>query len=363
MALRQMGIARMGPFRPKYDLTPGGKVGRPKLLHNGTGHGLTGGGGLNAKGTGGGIKVSQNMKPMQRQLRKSKYQSNKFNAMKINERDKNRAKRAELKTKTVGGTPMNPHPVGNFMYGNNQWGSINNGGLVDWTSTKPRAGRPTIGFQQALPWLQRTPHMKTVAQQFLAKRQAPPAWYIDPIYAANKAQVSLGYNNAVDADRHGRAQLGFDYTNSLEDLTKDYEGSEQEASASAANNNIAGSGIAAQALSELAEAFMTAKNRNQRQMELTTNEMDTGLTNATAEKNITMTSEQSKAKERWRSTHQGQTAPATKANTTWKEGGIQYRANAKGIPMTANQKPKFKSFKSFKDAHGNVVKTKAKGKK
>lgn len=357
MALRQMGIARMGNYRPKHDAVQrGGKTGRPKLLHNGTGHGLTGGGGLNAKGTGGGIKVNSAMKPMQRQLRKSKYQSNKFNAMKINEREKNRAKRAEAKTQTQAGPTMNPHPVGSFMYGNNQWGSINKLGKVDWTATKPMHGKPIIAFQQALPWLQRNPHMRTVAQQFLSKRQAPPAWYIDPIYAREKASADLLKNQELADLSHRETQSSFDFTNAMDDMARDYDQSVGETNLRMSSGNMAGSGISAAALGEIAEALNLAKTQNIRQMEIENTDIERLRKQADTAHGVSTNSSSEMAKERWKATHQGQKPPKSKANTSWTENGIRYRANSHGVPMTANQgKPKFKSFKSFKDAKGNIV--------
>lgn len=356
MALRQMGIARMGNYRPKFDaVNQGGKTGRPKLLHNGTGHGLTGGGGLNAKGTGGGIKVNSAMKPMQRQLRKSKYAANKFNAMKINERDKNRHKRAELKTRTTGGTRMNPHPVGNFMYGHNQWGSINAQGKVDWTGQAPQKGRPIIGFQQALPWLQRTPHMRQVAQQYLSRRAVPPAWYVDPLYTRQKAVAKLIQDREMADISHNRSQTQFDYTNSLRDLKTDYDENLGQTNSAIGSNNIAGSGVAAAQLGKLAEALGVAEMQNQRQMELTNNQLDAQKLLSENAYNTTLTAEQGVAKERWQATHQGQ-KPPTKPKAIL---GHAIRYNEHGVPMTANQaKPKFKSFKSFKNAQGQIVRKK-----
>ncbi len=362
MALRQMGIARMGNYRPKFDaINAGGKTGRPKLLHNGSnGNGITGGGGLNAKGTGGGIKVDKSMRPMQRQLRKSKYQANKHNAMKINEREKNRVKRNEAKTRTTGGTRMNPHPTGSFMYGNNQWGSINKLGKVDWTAQKPMAGKPVIGFNQALPWLQRTPHMRTQAQQFLKKRAAKPAFYADPIMGSEKAQLQLGHNRGLSDIQHAEKQNEFDYTTSLDNLKRDYGENVAVSNSAIGAAGMADSGVASAQLGDLASKLLATEleNKRQRDLQVTDASRQTGLVQS--EFDVGVQQAELMARERWAATHQGMKAPAVrKPGQQWKEGGFNYRMNAQGIPMTYNQPkpaaPKFKSFRTFTNGAGQVV--------
>lgn len=360
MALRQMGIARMGPYRPKASaVQEGGKVGRPKLLHNGTGHGLTGGGGLNAKGTGGGIKVNKAMRPLQRQLRKNKYQSNKHNAHAENKRQRDRAKRADEKTRTVGGPPMNPHPVGHFMYGNDQWGVVHKGGQVDWTSTKPRAGKAIIGLNEALPWLKRTPHMTKLAQQFLSARKAEPAVYHDPIYARNMAMAKLNRDNELANLSNQKSQVGHDFDWSLKGLNQDYGESVADQNAALGAYNMADSGHANASLGELASSLQNALKQNEAQKLLADTEISTGESQANTGFSVGKDAEEGMARERWQATHQGQKLPASKNKKIYTEGGITYRTNEHGVPQTwtqkkAAKKPKFPGAKTYKGPNGEV---------
>jgi hypothetical protein len=357
MALKQMSLARMGQYRPPVRaIGDGGKTGRMKLLHNGTGHGLTGGGGLNAKGTGGGIKVSKEMKPMQRQLRKSKYASNKFNAMKINEREKNRAKRAEEKTNTTGGTPMNPHPTGSFMYGNNQWGYINPRGMVDWTSQKPKAGRPVIGFNQALPWLQRNPQGRQVAQQYLQQRKVAPAQYHDPLYTRYMANARLAKENALADARHQQSQVNHEFDYAVKGLQQDYSDNTHQANAELGAGNIASSGQATSMLSEIARLFELAQAKNQAQKALSDTEISTAMQQASTGFDVEKAGQESMARERWLATHQGQKLAPSKNNKVYNEGGITYRQNQWGVPQTWTQaKAAAKKTKTFTAGNGKVL--------
>lgn len=362
-----MGIARMGNYRPKFDaVNQGGSKGRPKLLHNGAnGNGITGGGGLNAKGTGGGIKVDKSMRPMQRQLRKSRYAANKNNAMKINEREKNRVKRNEAKTRTVGGTRMNPHPTGSFMYGNNQWGTINQRGKVDWTAQKPMQNKPVIGFNQALPWLQRTPHMRQVAQQQLKGRAQRPAFYMDPIMAQEKAQLDLGKTRNLSDIQHAEAQNQFDYTTAIGNLQTNYADQVGVSNTAIGSANMADSGVGAAQLGDLASKLLATETENKRQRDLQVSDAARQTTLATGEFDSGVQNAELMARERWAATHQGQKAPVVrKAKDIWTEGGVQYRMNEQGIPTTYGQAkpaaPKFKSFKTFTNGQGKIV---PKGKK
>lgn len=351
MALKQMSMARMGPYRSKFGgVNEGGKTGRPKLLHNGTGHGLTGGGGLNAKGSGGGIHVSASMKPMQRQLRKSRYAANKNNAMKINERQKNAAKRADAKTRTTGGPRMNPHPVGNFMYGQGQWATIGQGGMVNWNATKPMAGKPTIGFNEALPWLRSNPAWTTWQKAHLSggQRRVAPAAYWDPTYFRNKGTTNLEYNTALAQLGQQKNQLQHDYDWSLKDLDTDYQANTGDVAAAASQGNIAGSGISAHALGELARQLGSAQAKNLEQYNLSTTENSAGMTQAKQAHDLQISNEESGARERWMATHQGEKLPASRKGQIYNEGGVTYRQNAQGIPMT------WKQAKAAKPLHPNA---------
>lgn len=319
---------------------------------------------MNAKGTGGsGIKIKTEFNPMKRQLRKSKYASNKFNAKKMNQRERDREKRADAKTRTVGGSPMAQHPIGNFMYGQDQWGYINPKGLVDWTSTKPRAGRPVIGVNEALPYLRRTPNGTKVAAQFMNARKAAPNAYHDPIYNRFAAQ-------AKQEQEFGQAQLGrqegqinLDYDQSMEDLSRDYGQNLSATNAGLGAANVAGSGVAAAQLKQLASALLTAQSQNQAQKLQSVGDINLNRLQTSGAFDTEMMGQEGQAKERWQATHQGEKFIGP--GTSYTDGGFNYKQNSNGIPMSWKapakaKKPKFPGAKTFTDAKGAIHKMKGK---
>lgn len=345
----------MGEYRPPVrSVSEGGKVGRPKLLHNGPGNGLSGGGGLNAKGSGGGIKVPMSMRGAQRKLRATKYKSNKFNALKLADRRRDAEKRGRSpEEQTTGGNPMAQHPTGRFQYGHDQWAFINARGLVNWNSTPPKKGQPVIGFNQVLPWLQ-----KTGAITKMPRRQVQPAYYEDSIYARQMADRQAQLDQAKAAWEYSKGLQEQEYGNTLSDLKSQEQSSRRETVAGLSGANLAGSGVSAAALGQLASQFQDQLARAQSGNLTTMNKIQADLQNQQGAFNTGQAAEQSVAKDRWLATHPGEKAPPTQG--LWSNAGQQMRTNPNGIPMTWTkpattvQAGKFKGAKTFKDAQGNV---------
>lgn len=353
MALKQMSLARMGEYRPPVRAVgDGGKTGRMKLLHNGPGNGISGGGGLNAKGTGGGIKVPMAMRGAQRKLRTTKYKTNKFNALKLADRRREAEKRGRsMEQKTRGGAPMAQHPVGRFQYGHDQWAFINARGLVNWNSTPPKSGQPVVGFNQVLPWLQQTGAITKMPQ-----RRAQPAYYEDSIYARQMADRQAQLDQSKAAWEYAKGIQEDDYKNQLTDLRNQEQSSRRETVAGLSGSNLSGSGIAAAALGQLASQFQDQLARAQSGNLLSMNKIQTDLQNAQNQFNTGKAAEQSVAKDRWLATHPGEKAPKTQG--LWDNAGQSMYTNPNGIPMTWGapkpKKPKFPNAKTFKDANGVV---------
>lgn len=355
MALKQMSLARMGEYRPPVRAVgDGGKTGRMKLLHNGPGQGISGGGGLNAKGTGGGIKVPMHMRGQQRGLRKAKYQSNKFNALKLADRRRNAEKRGRTpEQQTTGGRPMAPHPVGRFQYGHGQWGFINARGLVNWKSTAPKKGQPVVGFNQVLPWLQ-----QTGAITKMPTRQVAPSYYEDSIFGRQKAGHDA---NLAAAKAHWEYNKGLqeqEYSNSLQEMRDSEKASRSEQVAGLSGANLSGSGVAAAAMGELGRQFQEALARASAGNLTAMNKIQMDLQNAQNGYNTQMAAEQSVAKDRWLATNPGKEAPKPQRGM-WDSNGQPMRTNEQGIPMTWTKpapkpKPKFPNAKTFKNAQGQV---------
>jgi hypothetical protein len=247
------------------------------------------------------------------------------------------------------------------MYGNNQWGTINALGKVDWTAQKPMAGKPVLGLHQALPWLQRTAHMRQISQQYLKNRATRPAFYMDPIAAQEKAQLQLAKDRELSNISHAEAQNQFDYTTALDGLRRDYGDAVGNTNAEIGFSNLGDSRISAVPLGDLASKLLTSETENKRQRDLQINDAARLQGLATNEFNVGLQNAEQMGRERWAATHQGQKAPAVrKAGDTWVEGGIRYRMNANGVPVTAGQanvkaKPKFQSFKTFKAGNGQIL--------
>lgn len=354
MALKQMSLARMGEYNPPTrSVAEGGRTGRMRLLHNGTGHGLTGGGGLNAKGTGGGIKVPQHMRGAQRKLRATKYKTNKLNAMKMADRRRDAEKRSRpMSQQTVGGRPMSPHPVGRFQYGHDQWGFVNQRGLVNWNAGAPKAKMPVIGFNEALPWLR-----SKGALTKMPTRRAAPAYFQDSLFTRQMAGHQQELNMARAAWEYAKGQQESGYADQLRGLGDQMQASTRDATAGFGGSNLYDSGVADAALGSLAKQFLEA----QKSAEINNNQNLTKIgadwTNAETGFNVQKAAETSVAKDRWLAMNPGKKAPTeAKPNTIFTDNGVTKRNNAAGIPQTWTQaKPKAKAKpKTFTDATGKV---------
>lgn len=337
----------------------GGKTGRMKLLHNGPGTGAVEGG-LNAKGSGGGIKVPMAMRGAQRGLRKAKYQSNKFNALKMADRTREAQKRGRTpEEQTTGGRPMAQHPIGRFQFGHNQWGFINARGLVNWNSTAPKKGQPVVGFNQALPWLR-----QTGAITKMPTRQTGPAYYEDSIFTRQKAERDAQLAQAKAAWEYSKGMQEQEYNNGLQDLRNEEQSNRREQVAGLSGANLSGSGVAGAALGQLASQFQDALARAATGNSTAMNRIQLDLQNAQSGYNTGMAAEQSVAADRWLATHPGQKAP-TPVRGLWNNGATEMYTNPQGIPQTWTQKNpaakpkpvaagKFKGATSFKDGLGNI---------
>lgn len=357
MALRHMTIARMGEYRPPVrPVGEGGKTGRMKLLHNGPGNGLSGGGGMNAKGTGGGIKVDQKMKPMQRGLRKAKYQANKLNAMKMADRARQAEKRNNPQN-TVGGRPMAKHPVGRFQYGYNQWGFINAQGKVNWTSTAPKKGDPVVGWNQVAPYLTQKGAMTKMPQRVAAPTGAD--YFKDSIYQRTAAGQKSDLDAALAAWKFAKQQIEQDYGQTDEAGNRIAYGSQQrdlmnslmqqrsQTNMGLSGANLSGSGVARQALQNLDTSFIGDLGKINMAGDNKILEGLAGARDANANYNTSLANEAAVARDRWAATNPGMAIPAAKKGV-YKDpvtGATMY-APPSGIPQTFTPKPVKKKTKT-----------------
>lgn len=333
MALRQMSLARMGQYRPPVrSVSEGGKTGRMRLLHNGPGNGLMGGGGMNAKGTGGGIKVPQHMRKAQRSLRKARYAANKTNSLKMADRQRDQVKRNSDQTK--GGTNMAPHPVGRFQYGHDQWGFINQRGLVNWNAGGPKGKQPVVGFNEALPYLR-----QKGAITKMPTRKTAPAYYQDAIYARQMAQRNADMEAAKAAWEYSKSLQEQDYDRSLYDLRQENQNSERQMFAGLSGANLAGSGVASAAIGDLASQFQDALHRTGLDNTSQMNKIQLDLQNAQTAYNTGKSGEIGVAKERWLALNPGKKAPQPQRGL-WESKGQKMYTNKQGIPQTWGTKAK-----------------------
>lgn len=347
MALRQMGMARMGKYAPPVrSVAQGGKTGRPKLLHNGDGRGLLNHGGINIKGS---AKHASAQGGIQRQLNKTKYATNKTNAHAETKRNRERAKRegnrvpsnptpntiapggagGQIQQGTItAGQPMHQHPVGRFQYGAGQWGLLTKAGKVDWTAASPKGTERVLGFNEVLPYL-KSKGMTTK----MPVRKAAPMWYADSVYARQMAQHNAALAAAKARFAQDSAQQRFGYKNDLADLRLAQQGAVRGANAGLSANNLAGSGVAAATLGDIGSNFLDQLTRTTRGNQIAMTGLNTNLQGAQREYNTLKLGEIGVAKDRWDAINDGATPPAAHRGL-WKQGVRQMRTTPDGIPMS-----------------------------
>lgn len=305
---QQHGRVRTGQQRPSTT-NQGGANGRPQLSHNGARP--TSPGGTNAQGTGA--------------SRPAATRPNSFPAG-----------RPSTPARPGRPKPVDPRPdywhapPGFFQYGHNQWGHINDRGMINWNAKQPTEKDAQIyGWNQITPNLKKRGLMGKIPQQ-----QGMPNPFVDDLYARNMAEHELDTNTSLQGSEHAIGMLDFELGKEKENTSRKFKVDREQLSSQLGAAGLDESGIAAGTMGIAAQDFSTfiddlveehaAKVSNERVgQQRTRNAFD-----------LTKAAEVGLAKDRWLLEHPGATLPDVKTGLFQQDGQWYHMNPDTGITTT-----------------------------
>lgn len=215
---------------------------------------------------------------------------------------------------------------GFFQYGHNQWGFINDRGMIDWSAKQPKAGQQVYGWNTILPNLRRR-------GIDIPEQARTPLPFADDLYAQQMAEQKYLLDMSLSEGRHNVDMLNFNLDTEKQEGTRKFQRDREQLTAQMGGAGLDQSGIASGSVGMQAQDFTSFLDNLVSEHEKKAAKERTGMAFARTKYDAAKAAQIGLAKDRWQLEHPGAALPQVRRGV-YQQGGRWYNAMPGGATVS-----------------------------